>query len=84
MPRWTLGGGDVYRWAAANRRRSVLIKGHEWRGLPGLRRAMFGPNAQAQYIVWSTTLFHKVAGEEAIRLLVQASLHAAVFSTLTL
>src|ERR1700675_1627271 len=38
------------RWAAANRRRGSDVdqRSHEWRGLPGLHTAMFGPNAQAQ------------------------------------
>ena len=45
-PDGTLGDGDVYRWAAPNRRRGSDAdqRSHEWRGLPGLRRAMFGPN----------------------------------------
>src|SRR6202023_156220 len=46
----TLGDGDVYRWPASNRRRGSDAdqRSHEWRGFPGLHRAMFGPNAQAQ------------------------------------
>src|SRR5271166_242098 len=42
--------GDVYRWAASNWRRGSDAdqRSHEWRDLPGLHRAMFGPNAQAQ------------------------------------
>src|ERR1700731_2638965 len=49
-PDGTLGDGDVYRWAASNRHRGSDAdqRSHEWRGLPGLHRAMFGPNAQAQ------------------------------------
>src|SRR5258708_18435732 len=48
-PMGTLGDGDVYRWAASNRHRGSDAdqRSHEWRGLPGLHRAMFGPNAQA-------------------------------------
>src|SRR6476469_4616066 len=44
-----LGDGDVYRWPASNRHRGSHAdqRSHEWRSIPGLRRAMSGPNAQA-------------------------------------
>ena len=57
-PDGTLGDGDVYRWAASNRHRGSDAdqRSHEWRGLPGLHRAMFGPNAsKAQVTLWWLT-----------------------------
>jgi transposase len=46
----SLGDGDVYRWPASNWHCGADAdqRSHEWRGLPGLHRAMFGPNTQAE------------------------------------
>ena len=68
----------IPRWAAANRRRGFDAdqRSHEWRGLPGLHRAMFGPNAQAQGHCGGETTSRSTRSmvwRRQSRLLVQAS-----------
>ena len=70
MPRWDYMGIRMTFIAgtAANRRRGSDAdqKSHEWRGLPGLHRAMFGPERSSaeSIVVVDNVPFHKVAGVE--------------------
>jgi transposase len=71
IPHGALADGDVYRRSSPNWHRGPDVdqRSHEWRGIPGLRRAMSGPELQRGDIVVADNVpFHKVAGvEEAIR-----------------